>query len=201
MLDPQAKRLVSSQRPSNTESKVTGVGVHKSRCDAAITTMAVNQRQVTLPHLPSLLQNLSKNSVEYDFSGMVAVKVDFHFSPPGCWDLAANRVSSEKNIGIITFGSRFSRAGFNSDLVVDGLSQSLFHRRDIFQRSAPRRGPAETEFVLAHHALLQRQVGLGWLSLIVIRRIEIGTILNVWEGTDHKLDHSPRRYHAPCGSH
>src|ERR1700722_15150571 len=98
MLDPLAKRLVIPQRPLNTESKVTGVGVHKSGCDATITTMAVNQCQVTLPHLPSLLQNLAKNSVEYDFSGMVAVKVDFHFIPPSC--LAANRVSSEKITGL-----------------------------------------------------------------------------------------------------
>lgn len=94
--DPLAQRIVVAQRPSNTESKVTGVGVHKSGCDATITTMAVNQRQLTFPHLPSLLQNLAKNSVEYDFSGMVAVKVDFHFFPPSCWDLAANRVLSEK---------------------------------------------------------------------------------------------------------
>jgi hypothetical protein len=45
MLDPLAKRLVIPQRPPNTESKVTDVGVHKSWCDATITTMAVNQRQ------------------------------------------------------------------------------------------------------------------------------------------------------------
>src|SRR5580765_396745 len=132
MLNPLAKRLVIPQRPSNTESKVTGVGVHKSGCEATITTMAVNQRQVTLHHLPSLLQNLAKNSVEYDISGMVAVKVDFHFSPPSCWDLAANRVSSEKNSGIITFCSVFSRAGLNSDLVVDGLSQSLLTAEIFF---------------------------------------------------------------------
>lgn len=42
-----------------------------------------------------------------------------------------NRVSSEKNIGI-AFCSRFSRAGFNSDLVVDGLSQSLFTAEIFF---------------------------------------------------------------------
>src|SRR5258708_13601188 len=44
--------------------------------------MAVNQRHVTLPHLPNLLQNLAKNSVEHDFGWMVAVKVDFHLRPP-----------------------------------------------------------------------------------------------------------------------
>src|SRR5260221_9124183 len=44
--------------------------------------MAVNQRQVRLPHLPSLLQNLAKNSVKHDFCWMVAVKVDFHLCPP-----------------------------------------------------------------------------------------------------------------------
>jgi hypothetical protein len=132
MLDPLAKRRVIPQCPSNTESKVTGVGVHKSGCEATITTMAMNQRQVTLPHLPSLFQNLAKNSVECDFSGMVTVKVDFHFFPPCCWDRAANRVSSEKNSGIITFCSLFSRAGFDSDLVVDGLSQSLFAAEIFF---------------------------------------------------------------------
>src|SRR5579859_1170186 len=44
--------------------------------------MAVNQRHITLPHLPNLLQNLAKNSVEHDFGWMVAVKVDFHLRPP-----------------------------------------------------------------------------------------------------------------------
>src|SRR6202040_4387204 len=80
------------------ESKVTGVGVHKSGCDATITTMAVKSASADSHPFPSLLQNLAKNSVEYDFSGMVAVKVDFHFIPPSC--LAANRVSSEKITGL-----------------------------------------------------------------------------------------------------
>jgi len=126
MLDPLAKRLVIPQCPSNTESKVTGVGVHKSGCDATITTMAVNQRQVTLPHLPSLLQNLAKNSVEYDFSGMVAVKVDFHFSLLVAGTSQQTGCYRKKNSGIIAFCSLFSRTGFNPYLVVDGLSQSLF---------------------------------------------------------------------------
>ena len=97
--DPLAQRIVVAQRPSNTESKVTGVGVHKSGCDATITTMAVKSASADSHPFPSLLQNLAKNSVEYDFSGMEAVKVDFHFSPPSCWDLAANRVLSKKNSG------------------------------------------------------------------------------------------------------
>src|SRR5260370_14283013 len=82
MLDPLAQRIVITQRPPNAEPKITGVGVYKSRCDAAIAAMAVNQRQVTLPDLPHLLQNLFKNSVEHDFGWMVAVKVDFHLRPP-----------------------------------------------------------------------------------------------------------------------
>ena len=41
-------------------------------------------------------------------------------------------MSSEKNSGIITFCSLFSRAGFDSDLVVDGLSQSLFAAEIFF---------------------------------------------------------------------
>src|SRR5258707_5214923 len=84
MLDPLAQRLVITQRPPNAEPKITGVGVHKSRCDAPIATMAVNQRQVTLPHLPTLLQNFAKNPVDHDFAWMVAVKADFHLRPPKC---------------------------------------------------------------------------------------------------------------------
>jgi hypothetical protein len=61
MLDPLAKRPVLPQRPPNTESKVTGVRVHESRCNATIATVAVNQREFDLTYLPSLLQNLGKN--------------------------------------------------------------------------------------------------------------------------------------------
>src|SRR5260221_11958604 len=96
MLDPLAQRLVITQRPPNAEPKITGVGVHKSRGDAAIATMAVNQRQVTLPHLPSLLQNLAKNSVKHDFCWMVAVKVDFHLCPPKLLGPRSKQLSSEK---------------------------------------------------------------------------------------------------------
>jgi hypothetical protein len=71
-----------SQRPPNTEAKVSGVGIHKSRRNATIATMPVNARQFMLTHFPRLLQNLTKNSVEHDFSWMVAVKVDFHLLPP-----------------------------------------------------------------------------------------------------------------------
>jgi hypothetical protein len=44
--------------------------------------VAVNQREFDLTHLPGLLQNLAKNSVEHDLCWMVAVKVDFHLSLP-----------------------------------------------------------------------------------------------------------------------
>ena len=94
--------------------------------------MAVNQRQLTLPHLPSLSQNLAKNSVEYDFSGMVAVKVDFHFRLLVAGTSEQTGCYREKNSGIIAFCSLFSWTGFNSDLVVDGLSQSLFTAEIFF---------------------------------------------------------------------
>src|SRR5258708_28903930 len=96
MLDPLAQRLVITQRAPNAEPKITGVGVHKSRSDAAIATMAVNQRQVTLPHLPSLLQNFAKNSVKHDFCWMEAVKVDFHLCPPKMLGPRSKQLSSEK---------------------------------------------------------------------------------------------------------
>jgi hypothetical protein len=76
--------------------KITGVGVHKSRGDAPIATIAVNQCQVTLAHLPNLLQNLAKNSVEHDFGWIVAVKVDFHLCPPKLLGPRSKQLSSEK---------------------------------------------------------------------------------------------------------
>ena len=82
MLDPLAKRPVLPQRSANAESKVSGVRVHETQCNATIATMAVNQRQFSFTHLPSLSQNLAQSSVEHDLSGMVAVKVDFHLSLP-----------------------------------------------------------------------------------------------------------------------
>src|ERR1700680_1118145 len=91
MLDPLAKRLVIAQRPPNTESKVAGVRVYKTRGNAAITAMAMNQRQFIRTHLPGLLQYIAKNSVEHDFTWMVAVKVDLHFSSKVHWDLAAKQ--------------------------------------------------------------------------------------------------------------
>src|SRR5258707_15890040 len=60
--------------------------------------MAVNQRQVTLPHLPNLLQNLAKNSVEDDFGWMVAVKVDFHLRPPKLLGPRSNQSVIRKRI-------------------------------------------------------------------------------------------------------
>jgi len=99
--------------------------------------MAVNQRQVTFPHLPGLLQNLAKNSVEYNFSGMVAVKVDFHLFPPSLLGPRSKKGCHRKNSGTIRVCSLFSRTGFNSDLVVDGLSQSLFAAQ-IFLRGLDR---------------------------------------------------------------
>jgi hypothetical protein len=112
------------------QSPKYGVGVHKSRGDAAIATMAVNQRQVTLPRFPNLLQNLAKNSVEHDFGWMVAVKVDFHLRPPELLGVARTSTASEchqeKNTRIIAVCSLLLRDGFNSDLVVDGLSQEVY---------------------------------------------------------------------------
>ena len=96
--------------------------------------MAVNQRQVTLPHLPSLLQNLAKNPVEHDFGWMVAVKVDFHLCPPKLLGPHISQgVIRKKNSRIIAVCSPFSRDGFNSDLVVHGLSQSLFASEILFR--------------------------------------------------------------------
>src|SRR5260370_18704644 len=101
MLDPLAQRLVITQRPPNAEPKITGVGVHKSRGDAAIATMAVNQRQVTFPHLPGLLQNLAKNSVKHVFFWMVAVRVNFHLSLPKLLEPPSKYLSSDKECPVI----------------------------------------------------------------------------------------------------
>ena len=96
MLDPLAKRPVLPQCLPDTETKVTGVRVHESRCNSTIATMAVNEGEFELTHLPSLSQNLAQNSVEHDLSWMVAVKVDLHLFLSLRSVVRANRVSCEK---------------------------------------------------------------------------------------------------------
>ena len=120
MQDPLAKRLLLPQRPPNAKAKVSGVGIHKSRRNATIATMPVNERQLTLTHFPCFLQDLTKNSVENDFSWMVAVKVNFHLSP---WFVGAVELQR----------LALSRARFNSNLVVYGLSQSLLASEIFFR--------------------------------------------------------------------
>ncbi|MDQ1410968.1 MAG: hypothetical protein QOJ41_2703 [Acidobacteriaceae bacterium] len=70
-----------AQCTPNAKSEVAGIRIHKTRRDATISTMAMNQRKFIFTHLPGLLQNHAKNSVEHDFSRMVAMKVDFHLLP------------------------------------------------------------------------------------------------------------------------
>src|SRR4029077_18736985 len=65
----------------DTEAKVTGVCIHTTKCNPSIATMTMNQRQFIFTHLPTLLHNFGKSSVEHDFSRMVAVKVNFHLLP------------------------------------------------------------------------------------------------------------------------
>ncbi len=81
------------QRTPDKESKVTGVCIHKTRSNSSVATMTMNQCQLIFTHLPTLLHNLAKSSVEQDFSRMVAVKVDFHIFPPGSLELGTDRVS------------------------------------------------------------------------------------------------------------
>jgi len=119
MQDPLSKRLFLPQRPPNAEAKVSGVGIHKSRCNATIATMPVNEGQLTLTHFPCFLQDLTKNSIEHDFSWMVAVKVDFHCVPLVCCGRGAERMA-------------LSRARFNSNLVVYGFSQTLLAAKILF---------------------------------------------------------------------
>jgi hypothetical protein len=78
VLNPSAKRLVMSQRLPNTETKVTGVCIHETRSDASVAAMTMNQCQFVFTHLPSLLHNCPKSSVEHDFGRMIPVKVNFH---------------------------------------------------------------------------------------------------------------------------
>jgi len=82
VLNPSAKRLIMSQRLPNTETKVSGVCIHETRSDASIAAMTMNQCQFVFTHLPSLLHNFPKSSVEHDFGRMIPVKVNFHFFAP-----------------------------------------------------------------------------------------------------------------------
>ncbi len=63
---------------SNAKAKITGVRIHKPGTDSSIASVAMNQCEFVFAHLPSLLQDLGERSVEHDFSGMIAVKVNLH---------------------------------------------------------------------------------------------------------------------------
>ena len=93
VLNPSAKRLVMSQRLPNTETKVTGVCIHETRSDASIAAMTMNQCQFVVTHLPSLLHNFPKSSVEHDFGRMIPVKVNFHLFAPN------PRIPNQLNVG------------------------------------------------------------------------------------------------------
>jgi len=82
VLNPSAKRLVVSQRLPNTETKVTGVCIHKTRSNSSISAMTMNQGQFVFTHLPSLLHNFAESSVEHDFRWMISVKINFHLFTP-----------------------------------------------------------------------------------------------------------------------
>ena len=101
VLNPSAKRLVMSQRLPNTETKVTGVCIHETRSDASIAAMTMNQCQFVFTHLPSLLHNYPKSSVEHDFRRMIPMKVNFHLLAPyprphNQLDVAKNRVGDSE---------------------------------------------------------------------------------------------------------
>jgi hypothetical protein len=94
--------------------------------------MAVNKDEFDLAHLPSLLQNLPKNSVEHDLSWMVAVKVDLHLFLPFAQSSERIGCHAKKNSRIIGNLLALSQARFNSELVVDSLPQSLLTAEIFF---------------------------------------------------------------------
>ena len=84
-----------AQRLTNTKAKIAGVRIHKSGTDATIASVAMNQCELVFAHLPGLLQDLGECSVENDFSGMIAVKVNLHPLHPGQYNFrASNNVSA-----------------------------------------------------------------------------------------------------------
>jgi hypothetical protein len=70
-----------SQRLPNTETKVTGVRIHKTRSNSSISAMTMNQGQFVFTHFPSLLHK-AESSVEHDFRWMISVKINFHLFTP-----------------------------------------------------------------------------------------------------------------------
>jgi hypothetical protein len=68
---------------ANAQAKISSIRIYKPWTDSSIAAMAMNQGKVALAHFPGLLHNFSECSVEHDFLGMVAVKVDLHIRSPG----------------------------------------------------------------------------------------------------------------------
>src|SRR5258708_4007639 len=92
--------------------------------------MPVNPQPPIRPPIPKLSLKLPHTSHKHDNCFVVDVKFPFHLlTAKPTWPLAANSYHQKKNSRIIVVCSLLSRDGFNSDLVVDGLSQSLLQPR------------------------------------------------------------------------
>jgi hypothetical protein len=80
--DPFPQRLVLAQSAPDTKTEIASVGAYKSRADAPITPVPVNECQSHFAHLPGLLDKFMEESSFDDLGGMRSVKVNLDVPSP-----------------------------------------------------------------------------------------------------------------------
>lgn len=82
MINPRTQRFVRPEGVSNAKSEVARICVDKARADSAVSTVAVDERQLWFAHFPDLLHQIGEESSVDDRRGMESVKIDLHLLRP-----------------------------------------------------------------------------------------------------------------------
>ena len=114
-----------AQSTSDTKPEIPGIGVDKAWTDAAIASVAVNERQLCFAHLPCLLHELMKPAAFDNLGWMKSVKVYLHTHSPGLLfgkHSAGHRDDQILQPGLVTSAANPVSNGFQTNLVVDCFS-------------------------------------------------------------------------------
>ena len=114
-----------AQSASDTKPEIPRIGVDEAWADAAIASVAVNERQLCFAHLPCLLHEPMKPSASDDLGGMKSVKVYFNsilqaFCSPSI--APGHRDEQYRNPACRPSAATTLSNGFQTNLVVDCFS-------------------------------------------------------------------------------
>ena len=78
MVNPLAQGVITPQRPTNFQTEIAGVRISESGCNSALATVAMNQRQRRISHLPCVLNDFVQHLRPHNFQRVTPVKINFH---------------------------------------------------------------------------------------------------------------------------